>query len=192
MWNSNTNCRTAREKKRARGRENFPTKSSNLRHSLASSQDKDWANTKGELAGWGPAHPPARGREAGKWQPEPRKASGNLSPGDGVLHQTVSRPPVLTKSFSDPRWLTSARRVTAWDQPPQRRHTAHLRRRSCNAPRKSSSWDQGGDKIHCTPGIVCSPSTCCLSSSDQEKGTKRRPNRVCTFVEYPRTWTWAA
>ena len=35
---------------------------------------------------------------------------------------------------------------------PQRRHMEHLRWRSRGAPRKLSSWDQGGDNMHHPPG----------------------------------------
>ena len=41
------------------------------------------------------------------------KARGNLGPRDGILNQTVSRIPLLTKSSWDPGRYTSARRVTA-------------------------------------------------------------------------------
>ena len=38
---------------------------------------------------------------------------------------------------------------------PQRRHMAHLRQRSCSTPKKSSGWDQGGDKMHCSTWGEC-------------------------------------
>ena len=64
-WDSYPNCGTAREKKRERERENFPPKSSNLRHCRPSHRTKDWANTRGELASCGLAHlPPETGRQA--------------------------------------------------------------------------------------------------------------------------------
>ena len=40
MWESNPNCGIAREKRKKRDRENFPAKSSNLRHCRACSQNK--------------------------------------------------------------------------------------------------------------------------------------------------------
>ena len=55
-------------------------------------------NTRGELAGCRPAHPPPEAeRQASDSQS--RKASGNLRPRDGILHQTVSRPPVANQVF---------------------------------------------------------------------------------------------
>ena len=44
----------------------------------------------------------------------------------------------------DPGWLTSARRVAAWDQLP-RGDTWHLKWCHCSAPKTPSTWDQGGD-----------------------------------------------
>ena len=61
---------------------------------------------------------------------------------------------------------------------PQRRHTAHLRWRSCGAPKKPSSQDWGGDKMHHTPGTVCSPSTWSPKLLRPGKGTKCMPNQV--------------
>ena len=49
-----------------------------------------------------------------------RKVRGSLSPRDGILHQIVSSLSQLpTKSFWDPGWLTSARRVALRDQLPR-------------------------------------------------------------------------
>ena len=103
-----------------------------------------------------------------------QKARGNLSPRDGILHQTVSRLPVANHVFlgywladicQEGRSLTSA---------PQRRHMAHLRWYSCSAP--GSGQDQGGDKTHGPPGTVCSPSTWLSELLGPGKGTKRMPN----------------
>ena len=69
---------------------------------------------------------------------------------------------------------------------------AHLRWCFCSAPRKPSSWDWGSDKMHRTPGMVHSPSTWSPELLRPGKSTKHRSNWVCAFVEYPRTWTWAA
>ena len=64
-----------------------------------------------------PIPPPEAERQAGDSQSW--KTRGNLGPREGIVHQTVSRLPVLTRSFWDPVWLTSARRVTARDQLPR-------------------------------------------------------------------------
>ena len=54
------------EKNKARERENFASKSSNLRHCWTAHRTKDWLNTRGELASSGLAHPlPKAGRRAG-------------------------------------------------------------------------------------------------------------------------------
>ena len=42
---------------------------------------------------------------------------------------------------------------------PQKRHTAHLRRCTRCTPRKPSSWDRGGDKMHPLPGGDCACQT---------------------------------
>ena len=88
-----------------------------------------------------------------------RKASGNLSPRDGILHQTVSRLPVANQVFLGSWTVDIHQEGCSLRSGPQRRHTACLRWCSYGAPRKWSGWDRGGDKMHHTPGIVRSPST---------------------------------
>ena len=73
---------------------------------------------------------------------------------------------------------------------PQRRKMAHLSLCSRCTSRKLSDWYRGGDKTHHTPGTVCSPSTRSPELLGPGKGTKRRLNHVCAFVQYPRTRTW--
>ena len=65
---------------------------------------------------------------------------------------------------------------------PQKRHTAHLRRCASCTPRKPSGRNGGGHKS--LP--LCSSSTWSPELLRPGKGTKRRPNQVCAFVEYPR------
>ena len=127
-WDSNPNCGIARErgkKKEKRERENFPKKSSNLRHCWPAHRTKDWANTRGELAGSRLAHlPPGAERQVGDSQSQ--KARGKLSPRDGILYQIWAGSQLLTESSWDPERLTSARRVGATrDQFPRgdTRHT---------------------------------------------------------------------
>ena len=49
----------------------------------------------------------------------------------------------------------------------QKRHMAHLRRRTCCTLRKLSSWNRGGDKTHSSAGKECAhQAACCLSCSD--------------------------
>ena len=99
----------------------------------------------------------------------------------------------LTKSSWDPGWLTSARRVTARDQLPRGGHTWHTWDGALAV--HSGNWAAGIReviKMHSPPGTVHSPSTWSPELLGPGKGTKCMPNWVCAFVEYPRTWTWAA
>ena len=81
-----------------------------------------------------------------------RKARGKLGPRDGILHQTASRLPVANQVFlgswkADIHWEGRSLKSAL-----QRKHAAHLRRRSHYTPKKPSGWDQGGDKTHHLPG----------------------------------------
>ena len=49
-------------------------------------------------------------------------------------------------------------------------------------------WAPGGDKAHRTRAECAHQAPGCLSCWGGE-GTKRRPNQVCTSVEYPKTGT---
>ena len=69
----------------------------------------------------------------------------------------------------------------------QRRYMAHLRWLSRSAPREPKNWDRGDDKTHHPTGRVHLPSTWPLELLRSGKGTKCRPNKLCAFVEYPRT-----
>ena len=74
-----------------------------------------------------------------------RKARGNLSPRDGILHQTVSRLPVANQVFLG-SWTVDIH------QEGHSQRSAHLRQCSHCAPRKPRGWDLGGDKMHGPPG----------------------------------------
>ena len=128
-------------------------KSSNLRHCRPSYRTKDRANTRGELAGCGPAHPPPEaGRQAGDSQSQ--KKRGKLGSRDGIPYQTASRLSVANQVFVG-SWTVDIRQEgRSQRSAPQKRHTAHLRR-SC-APRKPSGWD--GEVIRRT-----SPGECALA-----------------------------
>ena len=167
-------------------------KSSNLRRSLAHSQNK-WSSEYQRRASWlqtGPLPQLEAERQVGNSQSQ--KARGNLSPKDGILHQTASRLPVANQVFLGSWMVDICQEGCSLRSACQRRHTAHLRQHSCGAPRKQSGWDRRGDQMHHTPGIVHSPNTWSPELLGPGKGTKLRPNWVCAFVEYPRTWTWAA
>ena len=112
--------------------------------------DKGRADIRGELSGYGPAPPLARGREAGGQHPEPER--GKISPKDSILYQTAIRLPVAYQVFLGSWMVDIYQEGCSQRSAPQKRHIAHLRRRSHCTPGKPSSWDKGGDKMHCTPG----------------------------------------
>ena len=165
-WDSNPNCEIAREReKKKRERENFPLKSSNLRHCWPTHRRKDWANTRGELASCRTAHPPPEaGRQAGDSQSQ--KARGKFSPRDCILYQTACRLPVANQVFLGSWTVDICQESRSHTYAPQRRYTAHLRQHSRCAPRKPNSWDEGGDKIHCPPGKCAHQVPGRLSCSD--------------------------
>ena len=88
-------------------------------------------------------------RQAGDSQS--RKARGNLGPRDGILHRTVSRLPVANQVFLGSWTVDIHQEGRSQRSALQRKHTAHLRRRSHCTPRKPSGWDREGDKMHRLP-----------------------------------------
>ena len=132
------------------------------------------------------AHPPLEvGRQVGDSQSQ--RERGKLGPRDSILYQTASRFPVANQIFLGSWTVDICQEGCSQRSAPQRRHTAHLRQRYRIAPRKLSGWDRGGDKVHHTPGIMQSPSSWSPELLGPGKSTKRKPDRVCAFVEYPRT-----
>ena len=103
-----------------------------------------------------PLPSPEADRQAGN-SPR-RKARGDLGP-DGSLHQTVSRLPAANQVFLGSCAVDIYQEGRSLRSAPQRRHTAHLRWRSCCAPRKLSGWHQGGIRYTVHLGRVHSPST---------------------------------
>ena len=98
-------------------------KSSNLRPCQAAHRTKDWANTRGELASCGLAHPaPEADRQAGDSQSQWGAISAQEMASSTKLW---AGPQLLTKSSWDPGQLTSTSRVAARDQLPRgdTRHT---------------------------------------------------------------------
>ena len=89
---------------------------------------------------------------------------------------------MLTTSSWDPGWLTSARRV------PVRGDIWH----NCNGALAVHLGNQGARtreeiKMNSPHGTVRSLKTWSPELLGPGKGTKRTPNQVCAFVEYPRT-----
>ena len=127
---------------------------------------------------------PAGGREAGGWQPEPEK--GNLGPRDGILYQTASRIPVANQVFLGSWTVDIHPEGHSQRSAPQKRHTADLNGTPTVYPRNQAAGK--GEAIRCTaPRRLCWPSTQSPELLGPGKGTKCRPNQVCTFMEYPKT-----
>ena len=64
---------------------------------------------------------------------------------------------------------------------PQRRHMAHLRRHSCCEPRKSSSWDGGGDNMYRAIWGECAPKHLVTWAAWTWEGHKTQHNWVCAL-----------
>ena len=76
----------------------------------------------------GPIPPLEAERQAGDSQSW--KASGNLGPIDGILHQTVSMLPVANQVFLGSWTVDVSQEGCSQRSAPQRKHTARLRQRS--------------------------------------------------------------
>ena len=110
---------------------------------------------------------------------------GKLGPGDGTPYQTTNRLPVSNQRLPEilDGWhLLGGSRLEAssWEQA-QGAGTRLARGGNWG-------WDRGGEKVHRTREECACQAPGCLSCLGGE-GTKRRPNRVHAFVEYPKTGT---
>ena len=81
-----------------------------------------------------------------------QKVVGKLGPRDGMPYQTASKLPVAHQVFLGSWMVDIHQEGPCQRSAPQRRYMAPLRQHSHCAPRKRSSWDQGGNKVHCTWG----------------------------------------
>ena len=152
-------------------------KSPNLRHHQAYSQNKGVSRASWLWTGPSPTgdRKPRADLEGGNCGP--REASSTKLQADFVANQD-------SLQF----WMVNIpQEGHSQRSAPQKRHTEHLRRRTHCTPRKLSGWDRGGDKSQLSTGGNCSPSTWSPEVLRSGMATKRRPNQVCTFVEYPRT-----
>ena len=150
-------------------------KSSVLRHCQACSQNIGLSEYQMRTSHLWTAPSPARGREAGGRQTDKKGTISAPEMASSTKLHAASQ--LLTKTSWDSGWLTS---------------TEGRSQRS--APQKTHSTPETNQvagmeaAIRCTPylGKVRSRSTWSPELLGPGKGTKRRPNRVCAFVEYPR------
>ena len=139
---------------------------------------KGLSNSREELVSFGPLHPPPEARGRGGVE------RGKLGPRGGIPYQTANRLPVSNQRLPEilDGWypLGGSQLETSYPAETQGTHDRRVR--------GNWGWDHGGDKVHCTWGECTRQAPDCMSCSGGE-GTKRRPNRVCTFVEYQKTGT---
>ena len=136
-----------KKKKKERERENFPAKSSNLRHYWACSQKKGLSEYQGRVSQlWTSPPPPEAGRQEGDSQSGKRR--DKLDPRDSIPYQIVSRLPVANQVFLGSWMVDIHLEGRSQRSAPQKRHTAHLSWCTRCAPRKPSSCDAGGDKMN--------------------------------------------
>ena len=160
-------------------------KSPNLRNCQARSKNKGLSEYE-RRARWLQISPsPTGDRDAGGGQPELER--GKLGPREASSTKLQAGTQSLTKTAWDSVWLTSARRVTARDQLPRRHiwHTGDGHTRAHPGNRAAVT----GEVMRHTPhqGRQRSPITWSPELLRPGKGKKRRPNRVCPFVDYLRT-----
>ena len=108
-----------KKKRGKRKRENFPAKSSNLRHCWGHSQNKGLTEYKRRARQLPTGPLPTGGREAGGWQPEPEGKGQTRPQRQHPCIKLWAGSQLLIKSSWDPGWLTSTRRVAARDQLPR-------------------------------------------------------------------------
>ena len=128
--------------------------------SLASSQNEGLSEYQGRASrlctGPSPHHQRQRDRVA---TARAGSQGAILAPGASILHETVSRVPVVNHIFLGSWMVDICREGHSLKSAPQRRHMAHLRWCFHSASGKLSSWTREVIKMHCPPGTVHSPST---------------------------------
>ena len=117
MWN----------RQRERKKKTFPCKRLWLA-AWPAHRTKDWVNTKGELGCIQAPRPHQRqrGRRATA-RTRSQGAAAILAPETGILHQTVSRLPIVNQVFLGSWTVDIYQEGHSPRSTPQRRHTAHLR-----------------------------------------------------------------
>ena len=124
----------------------YHTKSPNLRHHQACSQNKGLS----KASGCRPVHPPP---ETGR-QRQPELEGGNQGPREGSSTK-LQAGFIANQDFLGFWMVHICREGHSQKSAPQKRHMAHLRRRANCTSRKPSGWDRGGDKTHSPPGGDC-------------------------------------
>ena len=119
LWDSQRE-RGPKKKKREKERENYPTKSPNLRHCQARSQNKGLSEYQRGASRLRTSPFPL---ETGR-QEQPDQAGAISAPERHPL-PNCKQTPLLTKTSWDSGWLTSAGRIAVRDPLP-RRGTGHI------------------------------------------------------------------
>ena len=147
-------------------------KGPNLRHLQACSQNKELSRASQLQASLSPAGDrQARAARAGRGQSRPHR---------GIIYQTASKlrcQPRLLEILDGRHPLRGSQPEIS--SPEETNGTPEKVRRLYTQKTERQGW--GGDKSQ----RPCSPSTWSPELLGPWKGTKRRPNRVCTFEEYP-------
>ena len=90
--------------------------------------------------------------------PHRRQAGENSQTQKGAIMVPKRHPAKLQAGFTANQnflgfWMVDiCREGRSQRSDPQKRHTTHLRRRTCFTPRKLSGWDGGGDKSQSSTG----------------------------------------
>ena len=120
-------------------------KSPNLRHCQAHSQNKGLRRAS-QL--WTSPYP------AGDRQGQPELEGGNHSPRESSSTK-LQVGFIANQDFLGFWMVDICREGRSQRLAPQKRHRAHLRRRTHCTTRKPSGWDRGGNKTYSTPGGDC-------------------------------------
>ena len=144
---------------------------------------KDWANTREELVGWGPAHPLL---EAGD-RAEGKGANSAPETASSTKWQTGFQ--LLTKDFLRFWMVDICREGHSQKSASQKGHKAY----PTGTPR-NWGWDPGTTEEgrRSAPRKSVLIKLLAVWAALAGEGTKHRPNQVCVFVEYPKTWIWVA
>ena len=128
-------------------------KSSNLRCSLAHSQNKELSKHQSRASQLQTGCSPQR-RQRGRHATARVGRHGATSAPEMASFTRLSRLPVANQVFLGSWMVDIHQEVCNQRSAPHRRHRAQLRCCSHCAPRKPRGWDWGGDKMHCSLGEI--------------------------------------